>query len=341
MLLRVKEETPEELAGFVDAARTQARPPGPVAVDIDWSSYAGKRRHAPWFIFALQLLADEGLRIFIHGAEGHTPERLYTEAVMQALGLETASRWQDVDSIIGRQGFCYLSLRHALPAMAELIDLRPTLGLRSPVHSLARLINPLDAPVVVQGIFHPPYAGLHQRAGQLLGYQKVVVFKGEGGEIERNPDARVTVYAASPESGLCEESWPALFDQRHARPEDLGIEQMQALWRGERGDEYATAAIIGTAAIALQAQRPALNPEQALSRAEQLWTARDRSRVLTRGSFCALRGPLPGRRELLRHEAGSGPPADSRQDNAQNSHWRAPASAPRMPPAHMSCHSSS
>src|SRR5690606_2817771 len=41
MLLRVKEESPEELAGFVAAARVTIAAPA-IAVDLDWSSYAGK-----------------------------------------------------------------------------------------------------------------------------------------------------------------------------------------------------------------------------------------------------------------------------------------------------------
>ncbi len=50
MLMRVKEETAEELAGFVQAARdTFNIPAHKIQIDLDWSSYAGKRRHLPWF----------------------------------------------------------------------------------------------------------------------------------------------------------------------------------------------------------------------------------------------------------------------------------------------------
>ncbi|MEY4769176.1 MAG: hypothetical protein RL637_1815, partial [Pseudomonadota bacterium] len=45
MLMRIKEETPEELAGFVQAARDSLNAAPPIRVDLDWSSYAGKRRH--------------------------------------------------------------------------------------------------------------------------------------------------------------------------------------------------------------------------------------------------------------------------------------------------------
>lgn len=279
MLLRVKEESPDELAGFADAAREHCRPGVPIEVDIDWSSYAGKRRHAPWFIFAVQLLADAGLRVFIHGDEGHTPGRLYTSDILRELGLDIATDWYDAARLIEAHGFCYLPLEQVLPAMAELIDLRPILGLRSPVHSLVRLLNPLDAPLVLQGIFHPPYAPLHQAASQRLGYERVAVIKGEGGEIERNPDAALTVYQSfSHDDSLAEETWPAMFERRHVKPENPGVEQMRALWNGTLDDEYAVGAIIGTAALALKETGRATTQDDAMQQAEKLWRHRDRTR---------------------------------------------------------------
>jgi len=279
MLIRVKEETPDELAGFVRAARALISPPANIRVDIDWSSYAGKRRHPPWFILALQLLADEGIRTFIHGAEGHTPRRLYTRSVMEALGLGVAHSWDQVSSMLGNRGFCYMPLDAMLPPLAELIELRPILGLRSPVHSLARLLNPLDAPCVLQGIFHPPYAPLHQKAAQRLGYSRVAVIKGEGGEIERNPDARLTVYRAGADVATDEEEWPALFERRHVRPDDINPGQIRDLWRGRWNDDYAIAAVIGTTALALREHRPALSQAEAIERARRLWDRRDRTRL--------------------------------------------------------------
>lgn len=51
MLLRIKEETPAEVAGFVRAAKRRFTLPEPKpVVDLDWSSYAGKRRQLPWFL---------------------------------------------------------------------------------------------------------------------------------------------------------------------------------------------------------------------------------------------------------------------------------------------------
>ncbi len=274
MLLRVKEESPEELSGFVKAVQQHIHVPDTIQVDLDWSSYAGKRRHLPWFIFSILLLAQTGYKVFIHGASGHTHNRLYTEQVLKELGFETATNWSEASNLIEKNGFAYMALTHISPLLAEMINLRHILGLRSPVHSLSRLINPLNADVVLQGIFHPPYSGLHQEAGKLLNYKTLAVIKGEGGEIERNPDANTIVKWTS-NSEIGEEEWPAFFPRRHVKPQELTLEHMIAVWSNTEEDEYAVGAIQCTCAFALKHLKPALTQEAAIEEAIVLWNSRN------------------------------------------------------------------
>ncbi len=275
MLLRVKEETPEELAGFVEAVKATIKAPEGISVDLDWSSYAGKRRHLPWFLLSIFCLANQGVRVFIHGASGHTKGRLYTENMLEALGFRVRQTWSDVQSDLAEQGFSYLKLATISIELDRMINLRPILGLRSPVHSLSRLINPLDAPAVVQGIFHPPYLNLHQQAGALLNYQHFTVIKGEGGEIERNPDN--DMLAQNSDAGTCsEETWPALFEKRHIKGQDLSPDYLKAVWRGEQSDEYGESAAISTLALALKTMQRATTQEDALVLAKQFWDNRNK-----------------------------------------------------------------
>ncbi|MCG8610982.1 MAG: glycosyl transferase family protein [Pseudomonadales bacterium] len=274
MLLRVKEETPEELAGFVQAAKAHFNAPTNLNVDLDWSSYAGKRRHAPWFLLSIFLLAQNGHRVFIHGAGGHTVGRMYTESVLNELGYHSAQTWSDVDSQLNQNGFSYMPLANLCPELDRMINMRSILGLRSPVHSLSRLLNPLHAKTVLQGIFHPPYSDLHQYAGQILGYGHVAVIKGEGGEIERNPDNDMIV--KSSQSGeVSEELWPALFERRHVKGDDISGQTLKEVWLGDKEDEYGEAAVLGTTALALKAMGHCLSQEQALNTARNWWDSRE------------------------------------------------------------------
>ena len=278
MLLRVKEETAEELTGFVEAARDVIAAPDTIAVDLDWSSYAGKKRQLPWYLLSALTLADQNLRVFMHGAGGHTIGRMYTESVLIALGMQPARHWKDVAHQLDKTNFAFLPLQQMCAPLQQMIDLRNVLGLRSPVHTLARLLNPLAAPCSVQSIFHPPYALKHQHAELALAQPHSAVFKGEGGEVERKPEANCTVYSVH--SGvISEEVWPKLTDGRQEQPETLDIEHLRAVWRGEKHDEYGEFAVIGTLAIVLKLMGRAEDQTHAMSLARQAWTQRNRERI--------------------------------------------------------------
>ena len=275
MLLRVKEESKEEICGFVKAAQGCNLAPQNLTADLDWSSYAGKRRHLPWFLFSTFILAQAGYRVFMHGASGHTANRLYTENILTELNIPLANNWNDAQTQLDDRNFSYMPLRNISPKLADMINMRHILGLRSPVHSFARLLNPLNASTVLQGIFHPPYSGLHQESGALLGYDTVGVIKGEGGEIECNPD-NILNAKYSIKGELSEESWPAVFPRRHVKAEDMSVDYMRSFWKTDVDDEYARAAIISTAAFALRSLDMSLDQSAALEKAETLWDKRDR-----------------------------------------------------------------
>lgn len=281
MLLRVKEETPDEIAGFVRGARATLDPPDPVpAVDLDWSSYAGKRRQPPWFLLAAILLARHGVRMFMHGAEGHTPGRLYTRAVLEALDIPVARDLEEAGGHIAASNFAYLPLAGLSPRLDEIIDMRPILGLRSPVHTIARMLNPFAAPYLAQGIFHTGYMDIHQEAARLLGQPHMAVFRGEGGEIERRPNKPCEVYTVH--DGVAgNEEWPRLLpDPRQESDEAMDVGRLMAIWRGEAEDSYADAAITGTLAVALKLLGKVPTMEEAQAAAEAMWRDRDRGRLL-------------------------------------------------------------
>ena len=277
MLMRVKEETAEELAGFVQASREFFHFQNSVHVDLDWSSYAGKRRHLPWFLLAALLLVENGVTIFMHGAKGHSPDRIYTENVLHHLGLTAATSIAEAQQQLQTQRFSYLSLDHFCPTLHDIIQLRPILGLRSPVHTLVRLLNPFDAPFSIQGIFHPSYRAVHQHAAMLLNQPHMAVLKGEGGETERNPDVECLVQSVH-DGELSDENWGALFTHRHVKSENLDPQQLALLWRGEIEDEFAQATVIGTVAVALKLLGKAETKEAAHELATHFWLNRNREK---------------------------------------------------------------
>ncbi|MGM0594436.1 MAG: glycosyl transferase family protein [Pseudomonadota bacterium] len=278
MLMRVKEETPEEVAAAVRAIRENLTlPANAPKVDLDWSSYAGKKRILPWYLLATLLMAESGIRIFMHGASGHTAGRIYTKDVLPQLGVPVATSMEEATKQLEQSNFSYIDLEHMSPKLYEIIEMRPLLGLRSPVHTIARMLNPFGAEHVMQGIFHPGYRPTHQEAGVLLGIPHMSVIKGEGGEIERNPDLDLLIQGVH-NGEMRDEEWPAMFSKRHVRPDEMNVSDLAAVWRGDKEDEYAEASVIGTVAVSLYTLGRAATREEAEQQARSMWDARNRDR---------------------------------------------------------------
>lgn len=272
MLLRVKEESVEELSGFVQATRDHLNF-APLDVDLDWSSYAGKRKHYPWFLLAALTLAHHGYKIVMHGAAGHTLNRVYTEQVLEYLGYPICQSEQDVKAQLQLKHFAYLPLHVISPVLDELISLRNVMGLRSPIHTLARLINPFNAKATLQAIFHPAYRTSHQRTAFQLGYQNSAVIKGEGGEFERNPDAK-TLICGIRDGEMYEYELPKLTPERSPIEEELDLAIFKSVWLGESSHEYGELAIIETIGIALYTMKVVNDYAEAMAKAKTLWNTR-------------------------------------------------------------------
>jgi anthranilate phosphoribosyltransferase len=276
MLLRVKEETGEEIAGFTRAARASlGRPATALRVDLDWPSYAGKKRQAPWHLIAALLIARSGWSVFMHGLEGHTEGRIYSGETLRRFGFPAAADFDEAAAQIRRRRFAYMPLERISPRLAGMMALKSILGLRSPIHTLARGLNPIGAGASLDGVFHPGYVAIHRDAAIALREPRVLVFRGDGGESERRP-AKPCETLLIADSRSQETRWPPLIDIQPAPEEAIDPDRLEAVWRGAERNEYGEASIVGTAALALYAMGVEAEPAEAQSRAQALWEGRDR-----------------------------------------------------------------
>jgi anthranilate phosphoribosyltransferase len=270
-LVRVMTETPEELAGFAEAARAMLAAPaqGP-AVAVDWPSYAGKKRRLPWYLLSALLVGQNGVPVFMHGQQDRAEGRLHAGAALQALGVPAAASLAEAGRQIARIGFAYMPLTALCPTLADIMALRPLLGLRSPAHTVVRTLNPFEAPCQVIGVAHPPYRLLHRDAARLLGQPRIATFKGEGGEAERRPEKPCEVATIDGE-----ETWSVLSDSPHALADArMDATYLASVWHATAHDSAAEASVIGTAAIVLKAAGRAATQDDAMAQAAAMWAAR-------------------------------------------------------------------
>lgn len=271
VLIRVREETPEEAAGFVDAVRQRLPAIEPGAATVDWGSYAGKRRQPPWFLLAVKALAQSGERVLLHGITGRSSNRLYTEQAISALNIPQAHSLSEAQSQLHKSQVCYLSLDDYCTPLRELLHLQQIVGLRTPLHSVARMINPLQAPLSVHGVFHRKFDQIHQQTAAVLEDNNVLAFRGEGGEAEVRPEVETALCLSR--NGHSETLSQAACSERAVAPPNNDLQRLIAVWRREQQDNYGEQSIIATLAAVKTAQDPRA-ADTALAWARDCWAER-------------------------------------------------------------------
>jgi len=262
MLLRFRGEDADEITGMVEAARVSWMGSH---VDLDWPSYgAGRTRGAPWFLLSALALARAGVKVLMHGSNEHSAG-ISVESGLRALGLEPG---------IDRDGFTYLPLATLSPEMDALLRMRRLFGLRSPVNTVARLLNPGGAAAGVDGVFHPPYIAVHLGVAERLSRQRLLVLKGGGGEAERVPLKPATGWLWDLGQGRMEIAFSARSGLQPFSPDSDTPELLAAVWRGEVAPPTAVATITATIGLGLLALGSVSTAEAAEREAERIW--RDR-----------------------------------------------------------------
>ncbi len=176
--MRVKGETPEEMAGFLDAihARLNNVSTGSVPTVV-LPSYNGARKLPVLTPLLALLLAREGVAVVVHGTATEDA-RVSSQTVLAALGV-TAS----VHSPQVQAGEVVFVPTGALSAgLEKLLAVRRVVGLRNPGHSLVKLMNPCHGPaLVVSSYTHPEYGHSMSATFALTG-QHALLLRGTEGE---------------------------------------------------------------------------------------------------------------------------------------------------------------
>ena len=275
MLLRFRGEDAEEITGMVQAVRAHAAlGRDDLGVDLDWPSYgAGRTRGAPWFLLAALALARSGVRILMHGSNDFS-SGIAVEDAMAALGLRPDAGMATAGTTLNINRFAYLPLRAMAPAMDVLLDMRRLFGLRSPVNTAARLLNPADAPFGVDGVFHPAYIDVHLGVAERMGRRRLLVLKGGGGEAERVPLKPASATVWDIDTGRQEFMLPAVDGLRpHLAAEDTPA-FFASVWAGDTTPETPLATIRATIALALLAMGRSQDPARAMDLAAAIWLER-------------------------------------------------------------------
>ena len=179
LAMRIKGETPEEMAGFLEAVRSRMQliPDGgnPVVV---LPSYNGARKLPLLTPLLALLLARKGLAVLIHGTPTES-SRVFVSEVLQALNIKA----QVAPVLIATGEVQFVPTEVLCPALKRLLDVRRVVGLRNPAHSLVKLVNPCAGKaLLVSSYTHPEYAVSMTQTFELT-HANALLLRGTEGEV--------------------------------------------------------------------------------------------------------------------------------------------------------------
>ncbi|MGE0097781.1 MAG: DNA-binding protein YbiB [Hydrogenophaga sp.] len=186
LAMRIKGETPQEMAGFLDAAHARLlRLPdiGPATVVLP--SYNGARKLPVLTPLLALLLARQGAAVLVHGTATED-KRVPVDQVFAELGIKPARQVAALPA--GELAFVPTEVLSV--SLKRLLDVRRAVGLRNPAHSLVKLMNPCAGQAFIVGSYtHPEYASSMAATWTLTGAHALLL---RGTEGEPVADARRT-----------------------------------------------------------------------------------------------------------------------------------------------------
>lgn len=186
LAMRIKGETAQEMAGFLDAVRSRMNLiPDSINPVVVLPSYNGARKLPLLTPLLALLLAREGVAVLIHGTPTENSRVFITEVL---LALEIPA--QAAIDVIAPGQLAFLPTEVLCPALKRLLDVRRVVGLRNPAHSLVKLMNPCAGKaLVVSSYTHPEYAVSMAQTFELT-HTNAMLLRGTEGEVVA--DARRT-----------------------------------------------------------------------------------------------------------------------------------------------------
>jgi anthranilate phosphoribosyltransferase len=160
LAMRIKGESVDELAGFMDAAEVSfaplPAPPGDCA-PVLVPSYNGARKLANLTPLLALLLAREGVPTLVHGVRTD-PGRVTTAEILAELGLAEAATSSAVHDAFAARRPAFMPIETLAPALSHMLSLRRILGVRNSTHTIVKVLQPFEgAALRLVSYTHPEY----------------------------------------------------------------------------------------------------------------------------------------------------------------------------------------
>ena len=191
MAMRLKGESPDELAGFARALRDAAAPlPADVGgrpVVACGGAYDGVSSAPHLSVAAATTAAACGAGVVMHCGSTLGPKRGVTQAdVLAALGGPARPSPVESARMLVEAGVSLVYTPAVVAGWERMVEIRDDIGVRGPLHAAERLLDFFGARRFVIGYTHSPYSARILSALARLGAQRAVAVRGiEGSDVVR------------------------------------------------------------------------------------------------------------------------------------------------------------
>ncbi|HLB13846.1 MAG TPA: DNA-binding protein YbiB [Burkholderiales bacterium] len=184
LALRIKGESPGELAGFHRAIAERGRR---IAVDpkrgttVVLPSYNGARKLPNLLPLLALVLERAGVPVVAHGLlEDYG--RVTSAAVLAELGRAPCASLAEAAAALAASRAAFVPVELLAPGLARLANLRARLGVRGSPHTVAKILEPVDGPCLrVVSLTHPEYFD-RMRAFFAASEEAALLMRGTEGE---------------------------------------------------------------------------------------------------------------------------------------------------------------
>lgn len=188
LAMRIKGESVDELAGFLRAAQERCIEIRTDAPTIVLPSYNGSRKIPNLTALLALLLAQEGIRVLVHGV-ADDDARVTTAEIFRHLGLTCAVQAREIEDAWSRREPAFIRIDALSPSLATLLQVRQVVGLRNPGHTIAKLLTACGGGPTMRVVnyTHPEYG---TRLAEFIAMTRGDVLLMRGTEGEPVADAR-------------------------------------------------------------------------------------------------------------------------------------------------------
>jgi len=263
--LRMKGETPREIAGFAKVMIEKARrisPNHPILLDTCGTG----GDHSNTFNISTAVafvVAGAGIAVVKHGNRS-VSSRCGSADVLESLGVNLSLTPEQVEECVNQIniGFLFAPLFHQ--AMKNVVKPRREMGIRTVFNMLGPLINPAGATHQVIGVFHEGLTEPLAEVLQNLGIRRAMVVHGSGlDEITTCGDTKISEvvgdelrsYSISPDMfGISK----ARIDELCGGDQETNAKIIKAVFEGEKGAKRDIILLNAAAALSISSENKSI-----------------------------------------------------------------------------------